>query len=142
MAQVKKNDTVKVHYTGKLTSGEVFDSSVDREPLEFTVGAGQMIQGFDSAVEGMELNEKKTVTIPSAEAYGDRNDQLLHKVEKSNLPEDLKPEVGQTLVAGGPEGQQTRVTVVEVTDNDITIDANHPLAGQDLVFDIELVNIG
>jgi len=142
MAQAKKNDTVKVHYTGKLTSGEVFDSSVDREPLEFTVGAGQMIQGFDSAVEGMELNEKKTVTIPSAEAYGDRNDQLLHKVEKSNLPEDLKPEVGQTLVAGGPEGQQTRVTVVEVTDNDITIDANHPLAGQDLVFDIELVQIG
>jgi FKBP-type peptidyl-prolyl cis-trans isomerase 2 len=142
MAQAKKNDTVKVHYTGKLTSGEVFDSSVDREPLEFTVGAGQMIQGFDSAVEGMELNEKKTVTIPSAEAYGDRNDQLLHKVEKSNLPEDLKPEVGQTLVAGGPEGQQTRVTVVEVTDNDITIDANHPLAGQDLVFDIELVHIG
>jgi FKBP-type peptidyl-prolyl cis-trans isomerase 2 len=142
MAQAKKNDTVKVHYTGKLTSGEVFDSSADREPLEFTVGAGQMIQGFDSAVEGMELNEKKTVTIPSAEAYGDRNDQLLHKVEKSNLPEDLKPEVGQTLVAGGPEGQQTRVTVVEVTDNDITIDANHPLAGQDLVFDIELVHIG
>lgn len=142
MATAKTNDTVKVHYTGKLTSGEQFDSSIGREPLQFTVGAGQMIAGFDAAVNGMTLNEKKTVTIPAEEAYGQKNDQLLQKVGRDQLPADMKPEVGQKLIASGPEGQQTQVTVVEVTDESITVDANHPLAGQDLIFEIELVEIG
>ena len=141
MKKVQANDKVKVHYTGKLTDGEVFDSSLERDPLEFTVGAGQMIKGFDEAVNGMELNEKKTVTIPSGEAYGDRNDQLIQEVPKNDLPADMKPEVGQTLVATNQDGQQTHVLVTGVEDATITIDANHPLAGKDLVFEIELVEI-
>ena len=141
MPTAKTNDTVKVHYTGTLKSGEQFDSSVGREPLQFTVGAGQMIPGFDAAVNGMELNEKKTVTIPADEAYGQKNDQLMQRVGRNQLPPDMKPEVGQKLVASGPEGQQTQVTVVEVTDQEIVVDANHPLAGQDLIFEIELVEI-
>ena len=141
MKKVQENDKVKVHYTGKLESGEVFDSSVERDPLEFTVGAGQMIKGFDQAVSGMEVNEKKTVTIPSGEAYGDRNEQLIQAVSKAELPADMKPEVGQTLVATNDQGQQTHVVVTEVADSSITIDANHPLAGKDLIFEIELVEI-
>lgn len=141
MSKAKTNDTVKVHYTGKLTSGEVFDSSVNREPLQFVLGSGQMIPGFDSAVNGMELNEKKTVTISSEQAYGPTSEELIQDIPKAQLPEDLKPEVGQTLVATGPEGQQTQVLVTEVSDASIKIDANHPLAGKDLVFEIELVEI-
>lgn len=141
MKKVQANDKVKVHYTGKLKTGEVFDSSLERDPLEFTVGAGQMIKGFDQAVNGMELNEKKTVTIPSAEAYGDRNEQLISAVAKAELPQDMKPEVGQTLVATDQQGHQTHVLVTEVSETSITIDANHPLAGKDLIFEIELVEI-
>jgi FKBP-type peptidyl-prolyl cis-trans isomerase 2 len=141
MSKAKTNDKVKVHYTGKLTSGEVFDSSINREPLQFVLGSGQMIPGFDHAVNGMELNEKKTVTIPSDQAYGPTNDQLIQEIPKTQLPEELKPEIGQTLVATGPEGQQTQVLVTDVTDSAIMIDANHPLAGKDLVFEIELVEI-
>jgi peptidylprolyl isomerase len=141
MSTAKKNDTVKVHYTGKLTNGEVFDSSRDREPLEFTVGGGQMIAGFDAAVDGMALEEKKEVTIPSAEAYGERNEQMIQEVPRVHLPEDMKPEVGQTLVASGDQGQQMHVVVTEVKDEHIIVDGNHPLAGQDLVFEIELVEI-
>ncbi len=139
--KAKKDDQVKVHYTGTLTSGEVFDSSVEREPLAFTVGAGQMIKGFDDAVNGMEINEKKKVSIPAAEAYGERNDQLMQIVPKSDLPDDMDPQLGQTLVASGPDGQQSHVVIAEVTEETITVDANHPLAGKDLVFDIELVEI-
>ena len=141
MSIAKNNDTVKVHYTGKLTTGEVFDSSEGREPLEFTVGAGQMIQGFDAAVNGMELNEKKTITIPSEEAYGPVNEGLVQQVERTQLPEDMQPEVGQMLVASGPNGEQHQVTVTAVSEADVTIDANHPLAGKDLIFDVELVEI-
>ncbi|VXD16179.1 peptidylprolyl isomerase [Marinoscillum sp. 108] len=141
MSIAKANDTVKVHYTGKLTSGQVFDSSLERDPLQFTVGGGQMIKGFDEAVNGMAISEKKTVTIPSAEAYGDRNDELIQKVPRTELPADMKPEAGQTLVATNDNGQQTHVIVQEVTEEAITIDANHPLAGQDLIFEIELVEI-
>ncbi len=141
MAVAKKNDTVKVHYTGKLKSGEVFDSSREREPLEFTVGGGQMIPGFDAAVDGMALEETKEVTIPSAEAYGERNEQMIQEVPREQLPEDMKPEVGQTLVASSQDGGQTHVVVTEVKDESITVDGNHPLAGQDLIFDIELVEI-
>ncbi|MBV6644320.1 MAG: peptidylprolyl isomerase [Cyclobacteriaceae bacterium] len=138
---VQKNDTVKVHYTGKLTNGEVFDSSEGKDPLQFVVGAGQMIKGFDAAVDGMELNEKKTVTIPSNEAYGSVNNDLVQQIDRNQLPEDLKPAVGQTLVATGDGGQQMQVLVTEVTDTSIKIDGNHPLAGKDLVFDIELVEV-
>lgn len=140
--KAKANDKVKVHYTGKLTSGEVFDSSEGREPLEFTVGGGQMIKGFDEAVNGMGLNEKKTVNIPSAEAYGERREELIQEVPKNQLPEDMKPEVGQKLVATNDLGHQTYVSVTAVSDEAITVDANHELAGKDLVFDIELVEIG
>lgn len=142
MSKAQANDTVKVHYTGKLTSGEVFDSSLNRDPLQFTVGEGQMIKGFDEAVNGMEINEKKTVTIISDEAYGPVREDLIQDIPKTQLPDDLKPEIGQTLVATGPEGQQTQVLVADVSDEAIKIDANHPLAGKDLVFEIELVEIG
>jgi FKBP-type peptidyl-prolyl cis-trans isomerase 2 len=141
MSKAKANDTVKVHYTGKLTNGQVFDSSLERDPLQFTVGGGQMIKGFDEAVSGMEVTEKKTVTIPCAEAYGEKNDQLIQEVPRTELPEDMKPEPGQTLVATNQDGQQTHVIVKDVADEQITIDANHPLAGQDLIFEIELVEI-
>jgi len=139
--KAKKDDQVKVHYTGTLTNGEVFDSSLQREPLAFTLGAGQMIKGFDDAVNGMGLNEKKTVTLVAAEAYGDRNNELMQTVPKSDLPDDMDPKVGQTLVASGPDGQQSHVVVSEVTDETITVDANHPLAGKDLIFEIELIEI-
>ncbi|NVK28218.1 MAG: peptidylprolyl isomerase [Flavobacteriia bacterium] len=141
MSTVKTNDKVRVHYTGKLNDGQIFDSSVDREPLEFTVGTGMMIPGFDKAVEGMEVNEKKTVTLKPEEAYGEVNKDLFHQVERSQLPEDLKPEVGQILVAGSPDGREMQVTVQEVQEETITIDANHPLAGKDLTFDIQIVEI-
>lgn len=141
MSKAKANDTVRVHYTGKLTNGEVFDSSLERDPLQFTVGGGQMIKGFDEAVNGMEVKEKKTITIPSEEAYGTRNEDLIQEVSKAELPADMKPEVGQTLVATNEAGQQTHVLVAEVADEHIKIDANHPLAGKDLIFEIELVEI-
>jgi len=141
MSQVKKNDKVKVHYTGKLTSGEVFDTSKERDPLEFTVGSGQLIPGFDQAVEGMELNEKKTINIPSEKAYGASNPDLIRNVSQEQLPDDIDAEVGQTLIASGPEGQETRLVVTEVHDEHIVVDANHPLAGKDLIFDLELVDI-
>lgn len=139
--KAKANDNVKVHYTGKLTTGEVFDSSEGREPLAFTVGGGQMIKGFDQAVDGMELNEQKTVTIPASEAYGDHKEELIQQIPKSNLPEGMNPEVGQKLVATNDLGHQTQVSVTAVTEDEITIDANHDLAGKDLVFDIQLVEI-
>lgn len=141
MSTAKANDTVKVHYTGTLTNGEQFDSSKGREPLQFVVGAGQMIAGFDAAVNGMAVNEKKTVTIPADQAYGQRNDQMMQTVPRTQLPPEMKPEVGQSLIASGPEGQQTQVTVAEVHEDRIVIDANHQLAGQDLIFEIELVEI-
>lgn len=141
MSQAKKNDTVKVHYTGKLSSGEVFDSSKDRDPLEFKIGSGQLIPGFDQAVEGMEVNEKKTINIPSDKAYGASNPDLIRNVSQEQLPDNIDPEVGQTLIASGPEGQETRLVVTEVHDEHIVVDANHPLAGKDLIFDLELVSI-
>ncbi len=141
MSTVKANDKVRVHYTGTLSDGQIFDSSVDREPLEFTVGAGQMIPGFDAAVEGMELNEKKSFTLKPEEAYGPVNEDLFHKVERNQLPAELKPEVGQVLVAGSPDGHEMQVTVQEVHEDSITIDANHPLAGKDLTFDVQIVEI-
>ena len=141
MEKVKEKDTVSVHYTGTLPDGEVFDSSVDREPLSFTVGAGQMIPGFDSAVVGMEVKEKKSVTIPATEAYGEVRPDMVQIISKDQLPPDLKPEVGQQLASELPSGEQIIVTVSEITEAEVTIDANHPLAVKELTFDIEVVEI-
>lgn len=141
MIIVKKDDKIKVHYTGKFKDGKVFDSSLQREPLEFTVGAGQMIPGFDNAVVGMALNSKKTVEIPCVEAYGEKREELINQVPKTQLPEGLNPEVGQRLVSKMPDGQEIPLTVTKVDEETITIDANHPLAGEDLTFEIEIVAI-
>ncbi len=141
MAQVKNGDTVKVHYTGKLTDGETFDSSVGREPLEFTVGAGQMIPGFDAALPGMSVGDKKTINIPASEGYGDINEQAIIDFPKENVPEDMKLEPGMSLTLSNQEGQPFPVVVKEIKDDVIILDANHFLAGKELVFDIELVEI-
>jgi peptidylprolyl isomerase len=141
MSKVKDNDTVKVHYTGKLDNGQVFDSSVDREPLEVKLGEGQLIPGFEKGLIDMEVNEKKTITIAKAEAYGEVNEELFQKVAKTQLPEDLKPEVGMGLVGSNAQGAQQQFRVAAVNDDHIIVDANHPLAGQDLTFDLELVEI-
>ncbi len=142
MSEAKKGDKVKVHYTGKLTDGSVFDTSQDREPLEFEIGAGMMIAGFDKAVTGMKVGDKKTAELSADEAYGQKNDEMVVEVPKAQLPEDLKPEVGQQLGMQQPNGQNIPVVVTKVEEETIEIDANHPLAGKDLVFDIELVEIG
>lgn len=141
MSKVKKDDKVKVHYTGKLDSGQVFDTSESREPLEFVVGEGKLIPGFEDAVLGMEIDETKTATIPVDEAYGQRRDDLLQEVPKSMLPPDLEPKVGMQLVTKQQDGQQMVVHVAEVMDESIVIDANHPLAGENLTFEIKLVEI-
>ena len=141
MSQVKKDDTVKVHYTGKLGNGEVFDSSLEREPMEFQVGSGQLIPGFENGVIDMKVNEKKTLVIPSEEAYGEPRKELIQEVPKDRLPEEIKPEVGMGLVSKTPEGQEIQLVVKEVNDDTILVDGNHPLAGQELTFDIEVVGI-
>lgn len=141
MEKVKDNDKVSVHYTGTLDNGDVFDSSKDREPLSFTVGQGQMIPGFENAVKGMALNEKKSVTIPPSEAYGELRPEMIQKISKTQLPPDLNPSVGQQLASQLPSGEQIIVTVKEIDESDITIDANHPLAGKELTFEIEVVEI-
>lgn len=141
MSQIKENDTVRVHYTGKLVDGQIFDSSLEREPLEFTMGQGQLIPGFEKGLLDMKVSEKKTVTIPSDEAYGQPRPELIQEVEKSQLPEDLKPEVGMGLVSTNPQGQEMNLVVTEVKDQTIVVDGNHPLAGKDLVFDLEVVGI-
>ena len=141
MSKVEEGSTVKVHYTGKLKDGQVFDTSEEREPLEFEMGAGQMIPGFEKAVLGMEKDESKTVEIESDEAYGDVNDQLFLEVPKSELPDDIDPEVGMQLQVQQEEGKEVPVQITEVKDSSITLDANHPLAGKDLVFDIRIVDI-
>ncbi|MFD2550527.1 peptidylprolyl isomerase [Bizionia sediminis] len=141
MSQVKENDTVQVHYTGKLSTGQVFDSSVDREPLEFTLGQGMLIPGFEKAVLDMKVNEKKTVVINKTEAYGDVQKELFHEVKKDQLPADIKPEVGMGLASKNPDGTEHQFRVAAVNDDHIIVDGNHPLAGQDLTFDLELVAI-
>jgi len=142
MQQVKSGDTVRVHYHGKLTDGSTFDSSEGREPLEFTVGNGQVIKGFDNALLNMEPGQKKTVTIPVAEAYGDRNDDMMMEYPKSEFPADMQPQVGMELHMSDNQGNVFPVVIAEVNNDTVLLDANHPLAGQDLIFDIELVSIG
>jgi FKBP-type peptidyl-prolyl cis-trans isomerase 2 len=141
MTQVKATDRVKVHYTGKLATGEIFDSSINRAPLEFTMGTGQLIPGFENGVLGMAINEKKTIVIPCAEAYGESIAEMIQEVPKSQLPPDLTPEVGMGLTTTTPDGHEIQLVVTEVNETSIVVDANHPLAGQDLTFEIEVVEI-
>ncbi len=141
MSKAENGNTVKVHYTGTLNDGTEFDSSSGREPLEFTIGSGQIIPGFDSGVVGMVVNEKKSIKITAAEAYGDVREELIVNVPKSDLPEDINPQVGMTLEVHTEDGQKLPVFVSDVADDSITIDGNHPLAGQELNFEIELVEI-
>lgn len=141
MVQVKSGDKIKVHYHGKLTNGETFDSSADREPLEFEVGSGNVIPGFDDGVTGMTVGEKKTINIPFSEAYGPQNPDMIIEMPKDRFPEDMQVEAGMPLMMNDQQGQQFQVTIVEIKDNAVMLDANHPLAGQDLIFDLELVEI-
>ena len=141
MAQVKEGDVVRVHYTGKLTNGEQFDSSIGREPLEFTVGAGMMIKGFDAAMPGMNVGDRKTINIAPEDGYGEKSEEAIIEFPKENVPDDMKLEPGMALTLSNQAGQPVPVTVVEVKDTVIVLDANHFLAGQELVFDIELVEI-
>lgn len=141
MSQAKSGDIVKIHYKGTLDDGSQFDSSEDRDPLEFELGSGQVIPGFDTAVEGMTVGESKNVRLEPEEAYGPRHDQLVQEVERSVLPEDLTPEEGMALQTESPEGQVMQLMVTAITETTITLDANHPLAGQALSFEIELVDV-
>ncbi len=142
MTHVKTGDTVRIHYTGTLTDGSVVDASEGRDPLEFEVAAGQIIPGLDAALPGMTVGEKKVVEVPCAQAYGEANPQAVQAVPRAEVPADLPLEVGTQLQVQTTEGQVLPVTIVEVTEEAVTLDANHPLAGKDLTFAIELVSIG
>jgi FKBP-type peptidyl-prolyl cis-trans isomerase 2 len=141
MVQAKPGDTVKIHYTGRLDDGTVFDSSVNREPLEFTLSGGQVIPGFDEAVLGMTPGESKTQKIPMDQAYGPHREEMVLEISRQQIPPELEPEVGQQLQVQQENGQAIPVFVTEVTESNVTLDANHPLAGEDLTFDIQLVEI-
>ena len=141
MNQVTVNSTVKVHYTGKLADGEVFDTSDGKEPIEFTLGQGQLIPGFEKGLIEMKLNEKKTINMTKDDAYGEVNETLIQEVKKTDLPQDMEPKVGMGLVSKSPDGQEINLMVVEVKEETIVIDGNHPLAGRDLIFDLEVVEI-
>ena len=147
MAAARQGDRVRVHYTGKLADGTVFDSSecsdsgCESDPLEFIIGEGTVIPGFDAAVIGMNTGDEKTVTIPVDQAYGPRMDEMVATVDRSDIPADLDPQVGQQLEVTQQDGQVFSVLVTEVTPDTVTLDANHPLAGRDLVFDLRLVEI-
>ncbi|MFO7758786.1 MAG: peptidylprolyl isomerase [Roseovarius sp.] len=141
MTQVKSGDTVRVHYKGTLTDGQTFDSSEGRDPLEFTVGSGQIIPGLEAAVEGMTVGDKKTVEVPVDQAYGQPDPNAQQAVPRGDIPEDIPLDLGTQLQVQTPQGQVMPVTVVEVTDEQVVLDANHPLAGKDLTFAIEVVEI-
>ena len=141
MQQVKNGDTVRVHYHGKLTDGSTFDSSEGRDPLEFTVGSGQVIKGFDDAMIDMHPGEKKTVSIPVDQAYGHRNDDMMMEYPKTEFPADMTPQIGMELHMSDNMGNVFPVVIAEVNDETVLLDANHPLAGQNLTFEIELVSI-
>jgi peptidylprolyl isomerase len=141
MTPAKHGDTVKVHYVGKLRDGTVFDTSREREPIEFTIGESQLIPGFEQAVVGMGAGESKTVEIASDEAYGPRNEEMVVIIERNEFPNHLIPKVGQLLQIRQPTGQMFIVTITDVSESNVTLDANHPLAGKDLTFEIQLVEI-
>ncbi|MDZ7699272.1 MAG: peptidylprolyl isomerase [Deltaproteobacteria bacterium] len=141
MTAAKNGDTVKIHYTGKLNDGNVFDSSLEKDPLEFKVGDNQVIEGFEEAVIGMSPMENKTTTIPSDKAYGEYRDDMVIEVDKAQFPDNIDPEVGQQLELRQENGQKVVVSVADVNDSAVTLDANHPLAGKDLTFEIQLLEI-
>lgn len=141
MTKVKEGSNVKVHYTGKLADGTVFDSSTGRDPLAFTIGKGMMIPGFEKGVMGMAVDEEKTIVLPPAEAYGEVREDMVAEIDKANLPPEVKPEVGMELVSQQPDGQQMVVKIKEVKDNSIVVDANHMLAGKELTFELKMVEI-
>ncbi|MCD9149175.1 FKBP-type peptidyl-prolyl cis-trans isomerase [Pseudophaeobacter flagellatus] len=141
MTEVKNGDTVRIHYTGTLTDGSVFDSSEGRDPLEFTVGSGQVIAGMDAGLPGMVVGDKKRLEIASTDAYGPLNPEARQAIPREGIPDDIPLELGTQLQMQSPEGHVLPVTVVEVTEATVTLDANHPLAGKDLNFEIELVSI-
>jgi len=141
MAEAKLGDTVKVHYTGKFDNGEIFDSSENQDPLKFTIGQGHVIPGFENAVVGMNTGESKTEKIPAEDAYGAYSNELVLTVNKNNLPQEISPEIGQQLEVKNPSGDAFPVVITEITDETITLDANHPLAGRDLIFEIQLLEI-
>jgi FKBP-type peptidyl-prolyl cis-trans isomerase 2 len=139
--KTKNGDKVKVHYTGKLENGEVFDSSRDSQPLEFTVGEGNVIAGFDKAVLDMEIGDKKSVEIAPDEAYGSRSEELVVAVKRSEFPDHIEPSIGQRLQMQQPEGDAVNLVITDMNDDTVTLDANHPLAGMTLVFDVEMMEI-
>lgn len=139
--QARRGDTVSVHYRGTLSDGSEFDSSAGGDPIRFTLGSGEVIPGFESAVEGMSAGDKKTETIPAASAYGERQDALVFTVERDQIPEDSDVGVGDMLRIGFPDGTSAAVQVAALDDDSVTLDANHPLAGKDLTFELELVSI-
>lgn len=141
MAQAKHGDTVRVHFTGKLNDGTVFGTSTGRDPLQFTIGKGQMLQGFQQAVVGMNPGESKTTTVLVEEAYGPRDEEMVRVVDRDRIPEDLEAEIGDELTIRQPDGETVIVTVTDVSESSVTLDSNHPLAGEDLTFDIQLVEI-
>jgi peptidylprolyl isomerase len=141
MQQVKSGDKVKVHYQGKLTSGETFDSSAGRQPLEFEVGSGMVIKGFDDGVTGMKVGDKKTINISTENAYGEKNPDMLIEYPRSQFPENIELQVGTDLMMSSASGQQFQVKIADIKDDVVILDANHPLAGEELIFDIELVEI-
>ena len=141
MSTIKNGDTVSVHYTGTLTSGEVFDSSLERKPLKFTLGKGQLIPGFERAIMGLSVGEKVKANIPSKEAYGEHNSEMVLQVPNNQLPPELDAQVGMQLQLNQPDGQVIPVQITQVKVEMVTIDANHPLAGEDLNFDIEIIEI-
>jgi len=141
MTNAAKGDTVKVHYRGTLEDGSEFDSSHDRGPLTVTVGGGEVIPGFDQALEGMAPGDSKTVTVESGDAYGEHHPEMVQKIERARIPGEIELQVGGVLQATAPDGQVVRLTVTEFDDETVTLDANHPLAGKDLTFDLQLVEI-
>lgn len=141
MSSAREGNIVRVHYTGKLVDGTVFDSSSGREPLEFTIGSGMLIPGFERGVVAMEPGDRRTIRIPAADAYGPRIDENVVVIERRDLPAGMDPRVGEHLEISGGEGERVSVRVTETSEGSITLDANHPLAGQELVFDIELLDI-
>lgn len=142
MGQVKQGDKVSIHYTGTLSDGSVFDSSEGREPLEFAYGEGQVIAGLESGMEGMEVGDKRVVEVPSDQAYGPIHPEARRALPRGDLPEEVPMEVGTQVHAHNEEGQVMTLTIFEITETHVVLDANHPLAGKDLTFDIELVSIG
>ncbi len=139
MKEVNNGDTIRIHYTGTLEDGSEFDSSEGKNPIEFTVGSGNLIPGFENGVLGMTIGDKKTITIPPEDAYGEKREDLLAKIDKNDLPKNMSPEVGMPLQLKKPDGGSINVMITEVETDSVTFDANHPLAGCTLIFDLELV---